>query len=133
MLRRGWMSEASLLYAALCGGILSGIIVAMFSGQVLVSYVVSALVGCFYGPLEPGIMAITSRRFVHAIGPVSSILIISTNVTSMIVPAAMGLLIPILGINWVMAIPALCCAFAVFPMALTNRAQPGVQTDHHDV
>jgi hypothetical protein len=40
----------------------------------------------------------------------------------MIVPAAMGLLIPILGINWVMAIPALCCAFAVFPMALANRA-----------
>ncbi|TMC85268.1 MAG: MFS transporter [Chloroflexi bacterium] len=132
LLRRGWMSEASLLYAALCGGVLCGTIVAMFSGQVLVSYVASALVGCFYGPLEPGMMAITSRRFVHAIGPVSSILIISTNATSMIVPAAMGLLIPALGINWVMAIPALCCAFAVFPMALTNRAQPGAQTDHHD-
>ena len=67
-------------------------------------------------------MAITSRRFVHAIGPVSSILIISTNATSMIVPAAMGLLIPALGINWVMALPALCCAFAVLPMALANRA-----------
>jgi len=132
LLRRGWMSEASLLYAALCGGVVCGIIVAMFSGQVLVSYVASALVGCCYGPLEPSMMAITSRRFVHAIGPVSSILIISTNATSMIVPVAMGLLIPALGINWVMAIPALCCAFAVFPMALTNRAQPGAQTDHHD-
>ena len=126
------MSEASLLYADLCGGVVCGIIVAMFSGQVLVSYVASALVGCCYGPLEPSMMAITSRRFVHAIGPVSSILIISTNATSMIVPVAMGLLIPALGINWVMAIPALCCAFAVFPMALTNRAQPGAQTDHHD-
>ena len=104
----------------------------MFPGQVLVSYVASALVGCFYGPLEPSIMAITSRRFVRAIGPVSSILIISTNATSMIVPAAMGLLIPALGINWVMAIPALCCAFAVLPMALANRAQPEAQTDHHD-
>ena len=131
LLRRGWMSEASLLYADLCGGVVCGIM-AMFSGQVLVSYVASALVGCCYGPLEPSMMAITSRRFVHAIGPVSSILIISTNATSMIVPVAMGLLIPALGINWVMAIPALCCAFAVFPMALTNRAQPGAQTDHHD-
>jgi fucose permease len=132
VLRRGWMSEASLLYAALCGGVVCGTIVAMFPGQVLVTYVASALVGCFYGPLEPSMMAITSRRFVHAIGPVSSLLIISTNATSMIVPAAMGLLIPALGINWVMAIPALCCAFAVLPMELANRAQPEVQTDHHD-
>jgi fucose permease len=132
VLRRGWMSEASLLSAALCGGVFCGTIVAMFPGRVLVSYVVSTLVGCFYGPLEPSIMAITSRRFVHAIGPVSSILIISTNATSMIVPAAMGLLIPALGINWVMAIPALCCVFAVLPMALANRAQPEAQTGHHD-
>ena len=132
LLRRGWMSEASLLFAALCGGVFCGTIVAMFLGQVLVSYVASALVGCFYGPLEPSMMAITSRRFVHAIGPVSSILIISTNATSMIVPAAMGLLIPALGINWVMAIPALCCAFVFLPMMLANRAQLETQTEHHD-
>lgn len=124
VLRRGWMSEPCLLSAALCGGVFWGTIVAMFPGQVLVSYVASALVGCCFGPLEPSSMVITSRRFVHAIGPVSRILIISTNVTSMIVPAAMGLLIPALGINWVMAIPALCCAFAVLPMALASRAQP---------
>ncbi|HEX6555011.1 MAG TPA: hypothetical protein VF026_19745 [Ktedonobacteraceae bacterium] len=103
--------------------------VAMFPGQVLVSYVASALVGCFHGPLFPSIMAITSRRFVHAIGPVSSIMIISTDAASMIVPAAMGLLIPALGINWVMAIPALCCAFIFVPMMLANRAQPQGQDD----
>src|SRR5258708_40078824 len=91
-----------------------------------------AMVGCFYGSLYPGIMAITSRRFVHAIGPVNSILIISTDATSMIVPAAMGLLIPSLGINWVMAIPALCCAFGFLPMMLANRAQPQGPTNHHD-
>lgn len=61
--------------------------------------------------------------FQHAIDSVSSLLIISTNVTSMLVPAAMGLLIPALGINWVMALPALCCAFAVLPMQLSNRVQ----------
>ncbi len=132
VLRRGWISEASLLSVSLCGGVLCGAIVALFSGQVLVSYVASALVGCCYGPLEPSMMAITSRRFVQAIGPVSSLLIISTNVTSMLVPAAMGLLIPALGINWVMAIPALCCAFAVLPMVLANRAQLESQIDHHE-
>ncbi|HEX6557513.1 MAG TPA: MFS transporter [Ktedonobacteraceae bacterium] len=132
VLKRGWMSETSLLSAVLCGGVVCGTIVAMFPGQVLVSYVASALVGGFYGPLEPSMMAITSRHFKHAIGPVSSILIIGTNATSMLVPAAMGLLIPALGINWVMAIPALCCTFAVLPMMLANRAQPEAQTDHHD-
>ena len=132
VLRRGWMSEASLLYAALVGGTFWSVIVALFPGQVLVSYVASALVGCFYGPLYPSIMAIASRRFVHAIGPVSSLLISSTDATSMIVPAAMGLLIPALGINWVMAIPALCCAFVFLPMTLANRAQSEAQTDHHE-
>lgn len=55
---------------------------------------------------ETGKLTCASRRFVHAIGPISSILIISTDVASMIVPSTMGLLIPVLGINWVMVIPA---------------------------
>ncbi|GAC1350811.1 MAG: MFS transporter [Ktedonobacteraceae bacterium] len=132
VLRRGWISEKHFLYTALLGGIFWSVIAAIFTGHVLISYVVSALVGCFYGPLYPCIMAITSRRFVHAIGPVSSILIISTDVSSMIVPSAMGLLIPALGINWVLVIPALCCAFVFLPMMLANRTQPEAQTDHHD-
>ena len=124
VLKRGWMSEASLLSTVLCGSVLCGIIVAVFSSQVLVSYVTSVLVGCCQGPLEPSIMAMTSRRFQHAIDSVSSLLIISTNVTSMLVPTAMGLLIPAVGINWVMALPALCCAFAVLPMQFSKRMQP---------
>ncbi len=119
-----WMREAFLLSTALCGSVLCGIIVAIFSGQVLVAYAASVLVGCCQGPLEPSIMALTSRRFQHAIDSVSSLLIISTNVTSMLVPTAMGLLIPAVGINWVMALPALCCAFAVLPMQFSNRMQP---------
>jgi len=47
-------------------------------------------------------------------------------------PPESAWIIPGLGINWVMAIPALCCAIAVLPMALANRAQPEAQTDHHD-
>ena len=132
LLRRGWISETHLLYTVLMGGTFWSVIVAMFPGQLLISYAASALVGCFSGPLYPGIMAIASRRFVHAIGPVSSMMIISTDVASMIVPSAMGLLIPALGINWVMAIPALCCALIFLPMALANRAQPEAQTDHYD-
>ena len=132
LLRRGLISETHLLYTALLGGTFWSVIVAMFPGRLLISYAASALVGCFYGPLYPGIMAIASRRFVHAVGPVSSMMIISTDVASMIVPSAMGLLIPALGINWVMAIPALCCALIFLPMALANRAQPEAQTDHYD-
>ena len=124
VLKCGWMREAFLLSTALCGSVLCGIIIAIFSGQVLVTYAASVLVGCCQGPLEPSIMALTSRRFQHAIDSVSSLLIISTNVTSMLVPTAMGLLIPAVGINWVMALPALCCAFAVLPMQFSNRMQP---------
>src|SRR5260370_40905575 len=105
---------------------------ALVSGRLVTSSVGGALVGEFYGPFYPGMRASGSRRFVHAIGPVRSLLIISTDTTSMIVPAAMGLLIPSLGINWVMAVPALCCACVFLPMMLANRAQPQDQTDHHD-
>lgn len=123
LLKRGWLTEARLLYTALLGGAVAGALVALFPAQPLVSYGASALVGCFYGPLFPSLMAITSRRFVHAIGPVSSVMMVGTGATSMVVPAAMGLLIPVIGINWVMAIPALCCAAVIVPMVLTNRSQ----------
>src|SRR5260221_2509955 len=124
VLKRGWMREAFLLSTALCGSVLCGIIVAIFSGQVLVAYAASVLVGCCQVPLEPCIMALTSRHFQHAIDSVSSLLIISTNVTSMLVPTAMGLLIPAVDINWVMALPALCCAFALLPMQFSNPMHP---------
>lgn len=132
VLRRGWLSERNLLYTALVGGAFWSVIAAIFPGQVLIAYAASVLVGCFYGPLYPCIMAITSRRFVHAIDAVSSMLIISTDASTVIVPATMGLLIPTLGINWVMTIPALCCVLVLLPMLLANRMQRHDQTDHHD-
>ncbi len=132
VLRRGWLSERNLLYTALVGGAFWSVIAAMFPSQVLIAYAASVLVGCFYGPLYPCIMAITSRRFVHAIDAVSSMLIISTDASTVIVPATMGLLIPTLGINWVMTIPALCCVLVLLPMVLANRMQLQDQTGHHD-
>ncbi|HEX7736229.1 MAG TPA: MFS transporter [Ktedonobacteraceae bacterium] len=123
LLKRGWLSEARLLSIALLGGAACGTLVAIFPAQPLVSYGASALVGCFYGPLFPSIMAIASRRFVHVIGTVSTIMMIGTGATSMVVPAAMGLLIPVIGINWVMAIPTACCLLVLVPLALANRSQ----------
>jgi hypothetical protein len=35
----------------------------------------------------------------------------------------MGLLIPVIGINWVMAIPVACCLLIIAPMALANHMQ----------
>lgn len=123
LLKRGWLTESRLLYTALLGGAISGGLVAIFPAQPVISYGASVLVGCFYGPLFPSLMAITSRRFIHALGPASTVMMIGTGATSMTIPAAMGLLIPLIGINWVMAIPAICCLLVIIPMALTDRAQ----------
>lgn len=122
LLKRGWFTEKRLLYTALIGGAVASAVVAIFPGQAFICYPFSALVGCFYGPLFPSFMAITSRRFVHAIGAVSSAMMVGTGASSMIVPAAMGLLIPVVGIHWVIAIPALCCLVVIIPMALANRS-----------
>lgn len=125
VLRRGWLTEKRLLFIALLGGCVSGAIAAIFPAQTLLVYPASALVGWFYGPLFPSIMAIAARRFAHVIGLVTSVMTIGTGASVMLIPAMMGALIPALGLNRVIAIPALCC-LAILPLlALSGRIQPG--------
>jgi fucose permease len=118
VLKHKLLSENRLLYLCILGGCLTGILVAVFPGQIVVSFGASTLVGVFYGPLFPGIMAIASRQFVHVLGIVSSVMLVSTGAAAMVLPALMGVLIPLIGINWVLAIPALCCLLIIVPFAL---------------
>jgi len=118
VLKRKLLSENRLLYLCILGGCLTGILVAVFPGQIVASFGASTLVGVFYGPLFPGIMAIASRQFVHVLGIVSSVMLVSTGAAAMVLPALMGVLIPLIGINWVLAIPALCCLLIIVPFAL---------------
>jgi fucose permease len=130
VLRRGWLTEKRLLYTVLYGGTICGVFVAIFPGQMLVVYPASVLVGWFYGPLFPCIMAIASRRFAHMIGLVSSAMMIGTGASMMLIPALMGALIPTLGISRVIVIPVLCSLVMIPLIALTGRAQPGLFTAH---
>ena len=123
ILRRGLLSENQLLYISILGGYISGIVVAIFPGQIIVSFGASALVGLFYGPLFPGIMAMASRQFVNNIGIVSSVMLVSTGFAAMVLPALMGILIPVIGINWVLVLPAFCCLLIIVPLILANRQQ----------
>jgi fucose permease len=123
VLRRGLLSENQLLYISVLGGFMSGIVVAIFPGQIVVSFGASVLVGLFYGPLFPGIMAMASRQFVDTIGIVSSVMLVSTGSAAMILPALMGILLPVIGINWVLVFPAFCCLLIIVPLILANRQQ----------
>ncbi len=121
VLRRGWLSENRLLYVSILGGFISGIVVAIFPGLIVVSFGASVLVGLFYGPLFPGIMAMASRQFVNNIGIVSSVMLVSTGTAAMVLPALMGILIPVIGINWVLVFPASCCLLIIVPLMLANQ------------
>jgi fucose permease len=123
ILKRGLLSENQLLYVSIIGGFTSGIAVAIFPTQLIVSFGASAFVGLFYGPLFPGIMAMASRQFSNSIGIVSSVMLVSTGSAAMIIPALMGILIPIIGINWVLLLPAFCCLLIIGPLFLANRRQ----------
>ena len=104
--------------------------------NIVISFVASALVGLFYGPLFPGIMAIASRWFVHALGIVSSVMLVSTGAAGMILPALMGVLIPTIGVNWVMVIPAAACLLIAIPLILAIRQQGHtlhLQSDLHTI
>ncbi len=123
VLKRGLLSENQLLYISIIGGFISGIVVAIFPGQIVVSFGSCVLVGSFYGPLFPGIMAMASRQFVNNIGIVSSVMLVSTGSAAMVLPALMGMLIPVIGINWVLVFPAFCCLLIIVPLILANRQQ----------
>lgn len=125
-LRLGWLTEKRLLYLTLCGGTLCGIAVALFPGQLLVVYPASVLIGWFYGPLFPSMMAIASRHFAQLVGLVSSAMMIGTGASMMLLPVLMGALIPTLGISRVIALPTLCCVIILPLVALTGRTQPGL-------
>ena len=136
VLRRKMLNENQLLLVSIFGGTISGVVVAAFTGQIVISFVASALVGLFYGPLFPGIMAIASRWFVHALGIVSSVMLVSTGAAGMILPALMGVLIPSIGVNWVMVIPAAACLLIAIPLILAIRQQGytlHLQTDLHTI
>jgi len=123
ILRRKLLSENQLLYVSIFGGTISGIAVAVFTRQIVISFMASTLVGLFYGPLFPGIMAIASRWFVHALGIISSVMLVSTGASAMILPALMGVLIPSIGVSWVMTIPAAACLLIAIPLSLAIRQQ----------
>lgn len=123
VLRRALLSENQLLYLCMAGGGLSGLLVAIFPGKLVVSYIASGLTGLFFGPIFPGLMAIASRWFSHALGAISGVLLISAGISGMILPVLMGILIPSLGINWVMAIPAMACLLIAVPFSLATRQQ----------
>jgi fucose permease len=122
-LKRGILSEKQLLYLSIVGGGASGLIVAAFVRYIGVSFGVSLLVGLFFGPIFPGVMAIASRWFVRTLGAVSSVMLISAGTAGMILPVLMGFLISDIGFSWVMAIPALVCLTIVVPFSLALRRQ----------
>lgn len=121
MLKREVLSEQQLLYLCIIGGGVSGLIVAIFPGQIAISFSASALVGLFFGPLFPSIMAMASRWFMHALGIVSGVILVSSGISGMIFPVLMGILIPSLGINWVMTIPSIICLLIALPFGLALR------------
>ncbi|HZS79615.1 MAG TPA: MFS transporter [Ktedonobacteraceae bacterium] len=123
IIKRGIFTEQRLVYLCIFGGGLSGLLIASFPSQLIISFIGSAIFGLCTGPLFPSLMAIASRWFVHALGAVSSVLLICCGLSGMIFPAFMGMLIPTLGISWVIAIPALACLGVAPPFWLALRKQ----------
>ncbi len=121
VLKRGILSENRLLIICSIGGGLSGFVVALVTGIVWLSFSLSMLVGLFLGPLFPSIMAIASRRFAHAPGTVSSVMLFSAGASGLFLPVLVGVLITQIGIGWGMALPALCCLLIAVPFYFITR------------
>ena len=123
VLKRAMLSENRVLFLCIIGGCLSCLLVAIFPGQLLISFSASACAGFFFGPIYPGLMAIAARWYIHAPDTLSSVMLFSCGISDMIFPVLMGLLVPIIGFNWVMTVPALGCLLILVPfiLAIVNQ------------
>lgn len=133
VLRRAILSENQVLFLCIIGGGLSCLLVALFPGQLLISFSASALAGFFFGPVYPGLMAIAARWYISAPDTLSGMMLFSCGISGMIFPAMMGLLIPVIGYNWVMTVPALGCLLILLPFILANINQRrSLQLSHRE-
>ena len=123
VLKRAMLSENQLLLVCIIGGCLSCLLVAIFPGQLLISFSASASAGFFFGPIYPGLMAIAARWYIKAPDTLSGVMLFSCGISGMIVPVLMGLFVPIIGFNWVMTVPALGCLLIILPFTLANVKQ----------
>jgi fucose permease len=123
VLKRALLSENQVLFLCIIGGSLSCLLVAVFPGQLLISFSASALAGFFFGPIYPGLMAIAARWYISAPDTLSGMMLFSCGISGMIFPALMGLLIPVIGYNWVMTVPALGCLLILAPFILAMLKQ----------
>jgi FHS family glucose/mannose:H+ symporter-like MFS transporter len=123
VLRRTSLSENQLLFVCIIGGCLSCLLVAIFPGQLLISFSASACAGFFFGPIYPGLMAIAARWYIHAPDTLSGVMLFSCGISGMIFPVLMGLFVPIIGFNWVMTVPALGCLLILVPFILAIANQ----------
>src|SRR5579859_2343408 len=131
VLRRAILSENQVLFLCITGGGLSCLLVAIFPGQLLISFSASVLAGFFFGPIYPGLMAIAARWYISAPDTLSGIMLFSCGISGMIFPAMMGLLIPVIGYNWVMTVPALGCLLILVPFILaTIKQRRALQLPH---
>jgi fucose permease len=123
VLKRATLSENQLLFLCIIGGCLCCLLVAIFPGQLLISFSASACAGFFFGPIYPGLMAIAARWYINAPDTLSGVMLFSCGISGMIFPTLMGLLVPIIGFKWVMTVPALGCLliFVPFILAIINQ------------
>lgn len=126
VIRRGLLSESRLLYLCFYGSGLAGLIVALFPGSIWISFGFSFLVGLFYGPIYPSVMAIASRHFIHALGIISSVMSFGAGASGLVIPVMVGVIITHFGVSWGMAVPALISLLIVVPFYLTERNRPKV-------
>ncbi|GCF11175.1 MFS transporter [Dictyobacter arantiisoli] len=121
LMKRKLISDARLLYISFIGGAISGLCVIFYIQQPLISFVASCFLGFFLGPIFPSLQTIASRRFEHAAGFMSSIVLLSSGLAGMTVPMSIGLIIPQLGVRGGMLIPAIMSISICVPFYCANR------------
>ncbi|TMC22523.1 MAG: MFS transporter [Chloroflexi bacterium] len=121
LLKRDILNDYQLLYLSILGGSLSVLCVAFFPTLLWLSFSASLLTGLFFGPIYPGIMALASRRFVHAVNTVSSVLVFSAGASGLVFPVIIGIMLTHVGVASAMTIPALTILAIVWPLYVTMR------------
>ena len=129
MMKHEKMRNLRLLYIAILGGSASGMLTTAFLSVPVLCFIGCFFVGIFLGPIFPSLQSIATRRFSQVPTLVSSVVMTSSGVAGMLIPASIGALMPSLGMQIGLFIPALLCLLITLPFYLANKRERKLNED----
>lgn len=91
------LSSGRVLGFSLGGSLVGGVLLALTPGNALISVLAVLILGFFFGPVFPTVLAITTSRFPMGAGSAASVVVVMGSLGGMLIPWIQGVILESLG------------------------------------